>query len=277
MSKADKLLKRAEFYEKMASSQKPENEDLLKKASLYERLALYSDRKSFLSAMAQPDQISQNEGYIRNTVSQLNNAIQSWIGSSAEKQADLPANLPGLPTGMRGPVQSIGEAMRSNQYNVDTLPALYQAARNIAYVGNLGNTGGDAKNAWMQTVFPQATRLIDLTGKQIKLLKDWKDQYGPEDKAPEDVGGNTYEFPANEPAKKPSLPTISRQDQQALLQFVNSEKLGTLDETKFNDGQLGKETRKALELVKDYFQKTYPQNPRMSDQAAITAAKAPKR
>ncbi len=54
MSKADQLLKRVEFYEKMASSsQKPETNELLNKASLFERLALYSDRKSFLEALAQ--------------------------------------------------------------------------------------------------------------------------------------------------------------------------------------------------------------------------------
>jgi len=53
MSKADKLLKRIEFYEKMASAQKPEAGDLLNKASLFERLALYSDSKSFLKAIAQ--------------------------------------------------------------------------------------------------------------------------------------------------------------------------------------------------------------------------------
>ena len=53
MSKADKLLKRVEFYEKMASAQKSEAGELLNKASLFERLALYSDRTSFLKALAQ--------------------------------------------------------------------------------------------------------------------------------------------------------------------------------------------------------------------------------
>lgn len=53
MSNADKLLKRVEFYEKMASAQKSEAGDLLNKAALFERLALYSDSKSFLKALAQ--------------------------------------------------------------------------------------------------------------------------------------------------------------------------------------------------------------------------------
>lgn len=61
MSKADKLLKRVEFYEKMASAQKPEAGDLLNKASLFERLALYSDGKSFLKAIAQQPPIGEGE------------------------------------------------------------------------------------------------------------------------------------------------------------------------------------------------------------------------
>lgn len=60
MSKADKLLKRIEFYEKMASAQKSEAGELLNKASLFERLALYSDRSLFLQALAQ-DAIMEGE------------------------------------------------------------------------------------------------------------------------------------------------------------------------------------------------------------------------
>jgi len=52
MSKVDQLLKRAEFYEKVAS-QVPEANSLLNKATVFERLALYSDRKSFLQALGQ--------------------------------------------------------------------------------------------------------------------------------------------------------------------------------------------------------------------------------
>lgn len=62
MSKADKLLKRVEFYEKMASAQKPEAGDLLNKASLFERLALYSDRQSFLQALAQTSTLTATFG-----------------------------------------------------------------------------------------------------------------------------------------------------------------------------------------------------------------------
>src|SRR5260221_6889932 len=88
MSKADKLLKRIEFYDKMASAQKPETDALLKKASLFEKLALYSDRKSFLQAMAQDQaadpnrqliwkalQLMQQAGVDEATTAPLGNAV----------------------------------------------------------------------------------------------------------------------------------------------------------------------------------------------------------
>jgi hypothetical protein len=282
MSKADKLLKRVEFYEKMASSQKPETDELLNKVSLFERLALYSDRKSFLSAIAQdgPSQIMQTENYIRGAVSALSSAIQEWIGSSAERQGDIPGRLPGLPIGMRGPVQVINKAARDNNYDAATLPSIREAARSLAAVANLGDMSDDAKNAWMQLVFPKAAQLIDLTGKQMKNLQDWANQFGPQDTPPAEIGSGILTIPEvtvqGTPPPK-GYPSISKADQQALLRFVTEEGLGFVSPDKMNDGVLGPETRKALELVKDYFKKTYPQNPRMTDPQAITAAKVPRR
>src|SRR5574338_553332 len=112
MSKADKLLKRVEFYEKMASNTKPETSDLLNKASLFERLALYSDRKSFLSAIAQgaPADVQQTEAEIRNVVSSLVNSIENWIATKSERQAYLPGNLPGLPQTMANAAETVKRA-----------------------------------------------------------------------------------------------------------------------------------------------------------------------
>jgi hypothetical protein len=78
MSKADKLLKRVEFYEKMASAQKSEAGELLNKASLFERLALYSDRSSFLQALAQ-DAIMEGE-------QSPNPTLRPYGGGEAGKQ-----------------------------------------------------------------------------------------------------------------------------------------------------------------------------------------------
>jgi hypothetical protein len=76
---------------------------------------------------------------------------------------------------------------------------------------------------------------------------------------------------------------IDKQKQRAVFQFVLDEGLdpdkkilptGQIDE-KDIDGKLGKQTRGALEAVKNYFAQHYPNNPRMSDQQAMTAANTP--
>lgn len=281
MSKADKLLKRVEFYEKMAQSQKPETNELLNKASLFERLALYSDRKSFLTAIAQsnPGDIGQTENYIRNTVSSIVNSVQNWIGTHSERQAHLPNNLPGLPPALDAAYKVVlSFNSLGAKFDVTELPRLLQAAKSLAYVGNLGNMGDDAKKAWLSDVFPKVSQLMTQVQKQIDDLAAFKRDFGPE--APSEVASETIELDDVKPtpaAQQRRYPAISTADQQAILKFVQDENLGTLDAAKLNDGSLGPETRKGLELVKDYFQKTYPNNPRMSDAQAITAAKAPKR
>lgn len=231
MSKADKLLKRVEFYEKMASAQKPEAGDLLNKASLFERLALYSDRQSFLEALAQTDPNRQL----------INRALQLMQGAGVDEATTQP----------------LGNAVLFNKVDI---AAIKRAIQDAILTGKLsplshGPVINELRNISSQLKAP-------LTPEQ-------------EDDA---MGGEKVNFPNDDPKDViRALPPISIQDQQALLNFVKDERLGTLDESKLGDGKLGKETRKALELVKDYFQKTYPQNPRMSDQAAIRAAKTPKR
>jgi hypothetical protein len=65
---------------------------------------------------------------------------------------------------------------------------------------------------------------------------------------------------------------IKTEDQKAIFNFVVSEGLGSAGKI---DGKLGPETRKAIENVKNYFAKLYPQNLRMNDQQAFRAAKLP--
>lgn len=76
---------------------------------------------------------------------------------------------------------------------------------------------------------------------------------------------------------------IDRQQQRAAFQFVLDENLdpdkkilptGQIEE-KDIDGRLGKQTRAALEAVKNYFAKVNPQNKRMTDQEALVAARTP--
>lgn len=192
MSKADQLLKRVEFYEKMASSsQKPETNELLNKASLFERLALYSDRKSFLEALAQETLM---EGQTPQDPHLRPYADPDWEAARSREFGNarfIPAPEP-LP-----PVPVV---------DVKDLPAAQEA-----------------------------------------------------------------------PKKAPAYPPIAVADQQALMNFVTEEGMAFVDPSKMKDGVLGPETRKALEGVKNYFAKKFPQNPRMTDQQAITAAKAPRR
>ena len=189
MSKADKLLKRVEFYEKMASAQKPEAGDLLNKAALFERLALYSDRQSFLQALAQETLM---EGETPKDPHMVPYSDPDWEAQRA-KEFGSPRYIPRpVPVAPLTPAEEAAKAMQG--------PA-------------------------------------DVTFKDDKLT---------------------------------ALPPINRQDQEAVYRFVTINGLGIPGKI---DGSLGKETRTALEAIKNYFAKVNPQNPRMTDQQAIQAAK----
>lgn len=190
MSKADKLLKRIEFYEKMASAQKPEAGDLLNKASLFERLALYSDSKSFLKAIAQREVLMEGEK-----------------PSNPQQQ---PYSDPDW------------EEVRNREFG-------------------------------SPTYIPKPEPIVPLTPQQEAQ------------KAMQGAPDVTFS-----PDKIRALPPIDRADQEAIYNFVTLQGLGIPGRI---DGVLGKDTRTALEAIKNYFAKQNPQNPRMTDQQAITAAK----
>lgn len=198
MSKADKLLKRIEFYEKMASAQKPEADDLLNKASLFERLALYSDSKSFLKALAQREILME--------------------GDKPSNPQQQPYSDPG-----------------------------WEEARNREFGS--------------PTYIPKPEPIVPLT---------------PQQEAAKAIQGPADVTFTPDPKKDQirAVPPIDRKDQEAVYRFVTEERIGIPGRI---DGSLGKDTRAALEAIKNYFAKLYPQNPRMTDQQAITAAKAPRR
>lgn len=194
MSKADKLLKRVEFYEKMASAQKPEAGDLLNKASLFERLALYSDSKSFLKALAQREVLM--EGETPSNPQQQPYSDPSWE-EARKREFGSPTYIPKPePLKPLTPQQEAAQAVKGPP-DMDFIP--------------------------------------DPTDDRIK-----------------------------------AYPPINRADQEAVYNFVNNERIGVPGRV---DGSLGPDTRKALEAIKDYFAKQNPQNPRMTDQQAIAAAK----
>lgn len=240
MSKADKLLKRVEFYEKMASAQKPEAGDLLNKASLFERLALYSDSKSFLKALAQGADPNRN---------------LIWKALQIMQEAGVD----------EATTQPLASALTFTSGNPD-ISAIKRAIQTAILTGKLSPLAHG----------PQINELRNISS-QLKapLTPEQEDDA---------MGGEKVNFPDDDPKDEikarppaPTLPPINRNDQQALLRFVTEEGAAFVDPSKMNDGLLGPETRKALEGVKNYFAKQFPQNPRMTDQQAITAAKTPRR
>ncbi len=176
---------------------------LLKQTELFEKLSLYGDRKDFLRALGQGTPEAVSDADLGSATSQLYGAIENWIENHAEKQADVAGGLiAGLPPALRNPVQVIRNASVEHNFDADTLPVIYQAARDLAAVANLGNTGDDAKKAWMQIVFPQASHLIDLAGKQMSYVKWWKENYAPAEEQAGEVTIPETEITGKVPARK---------------------------------------------------------------------------
>jgi hypothetical protein len=156
---------------------------LVKKVELFEKLSLYGDRSSFLKAIGQDasDSLQPVNDMLAGTVNSLAGAIQNWIANYAEKQPDVAGGaIAGLPPQMRNPVQVIRAAAANKTFDIDTLPSIGTAARDLAAVNNLGNMGSNAKNAWMKLVFPVASRLIDLVPKQMQYLRSHISKYNPQ-------------------------------------------------------------------------------------------------
>lgn len=225
MSKVDQLLKRVDFYEKVASKA-PEVNSLLNKAAVFERLALYSDRKSFLTAIAQLDQNAANRQLI-------NQALQIMNQAGVEDSFTAP----------------LGNAVLFNKVDI---PAIQRAIQTVTL-----------------------TKLSPLTQQQqINQLKNissqLKEPLTPEQE--DDAAGGEHITFQGDPKKDriTAVPPINPKDQEAVYKFVTINGLGIPGKT---TGKLDKDTRTALEAIKNYFAKVNPQNPRMTDQQAIQAAK----
>jgi hypothetical protein len=277
MSKADKLLKRIEFYEKMASSQKPENEDLLKKASLYERLALYSDRKSFLSALAggatsnwAPKMHSDAE--VKGALQRVADGINQWREQYGDRMVDASGAPRTFPRVIAQDQHNIAQLVTVPKLDLDNLQLAYTSLSNLAQLNNKGFER-DALVAYQQQVGQAAGSAQQLVGEQISALQEWKANIPPETSG--EVSLDTgAPAPGQQAPAKPRLPSINPKDQESVFQFaIEQGELVPNPDRQQPDGQLGSETRKALEGVKNYFAKKNRNNPRMTDQEAIQAAK----
>lgn len=195
---------------------------LLKKATFFERMALYSDRKAFLHAIAQEQQAQQPDPN-RNVIWQ---ALQIMQQAGVDEATSAP----------------LGNAVTFGKTDI---PAIQRAINNAIYTK-------------MSPLSQQA---------QIDQLRQLSQQlHAPMTEAEQGMAGPAdVTFPA---AHIRGFAPISRADQKAVFDFA-TKGVGQID------GQLGKETRAALEKIKNYFAGVNPNNPRMTDQQAIQAARSP--
>lgn len=190
---------------------------LLKKATFFERMALYSDRKSYLQALAQenPPALDKNT---RDLLFEAQNILQN---------AGLDAS-------------AIGNVLVFNK--MDQFGAALKSMRDALMLGKLSPLSDEYKR--LQTISTQV-------------------------KAPPTETEQAMAGPADitfKPDRITGFPPIDRASQKAVFDFA-TKGVGKVD------GALGPETRAALDKIKDYFKGVNPQNPRMTDQQAIQAAK----
>lgn len=201
---------------------------LLKKATFFERMALYSDRKAFLQSLA------QTGGASGTWPSQLPSNISEGLNSLLK---DLAATKPDSSVPMQNRLLNF-----YNGTNTD--------------MGQLAQTIREAANMIPGDHTTQVQNALDLAGRVDQLVAQQQPQQT-------EVAGEPMVMPT---AHIRGFTPISKADQKAVFDFA-TKGVGQID------GQLGRETRAALEKIKDYYKQTYPQNPRMSDQQAIQAAK----
>ena len=143
---------------------------LLSKIELFEKLSIHGNRSDFLSSLAQ-ESTAVDPQDLGTSINNVRSVIQNWIANNAERQADIAGGqIKGLPPKLRNAYQVVRTA---NNFDIDSLPGLYQALLNLSTVFNLGEMGGDAKNAWLHNVFPVLGTAMDKVKKQLDFLKSW--------------------------------------------------------------------------------------------------------
>lgn len=217
------------------------HDSLFKKAEVYERLALFSDRKSFLKALAQnatpvaPSSLDENNPGVAPFMNQAPAGL-----SAQQKQLLMQAQQ--LLQGAGVESNAIGNAVVFGRVD---MAAITKEISSALMTGKLSPLSNEYKS--LQSIQQQLAPSASPAGTSSQ-------QGGSKN-----TGG---------------YPPINPEDQKAVFQFaVETGNLVPDPEKQKADGALGPETRKGLEGVKNYFAKLYPQNPRMTDQQAITAAK----
>jgi hypothetical protein len=269
---------------------------LLKKATFFERLAVYSDRKSFLQALAQgggtDDWMSvmnspHTDADVKARLDQIIGALQNWREQYGTRMVDAAGSPRLFPNSIAGAAVDIMNAAKYTHFDKELLGQIYQALRTVAAINKNEDIEGDAREAFIESVFKTVTPAMDMVYKTMQAGGTRPEAPKEDDSGPAYPGMGLKQMdghavPEKEAPGKPAAPAyppINKQDQAAVFKFVTDENLGVPVGTP--DGSLGPVTRKALDAVKDYFVRTYPQSypsrASMSDAQAITAAKTPKR
>lgn len=205
---------------------------LLKKATTFERLALYGNRKEFLTALAQ-DPGSTLGAYhgLDSAVKQLDAAIKQFINGPAEVQPDLPGGrMKGLPSSLANAAQIIAQVSQSGN-DADTIPQVLSAAKQLATARGMGPA---AQQAWIQAVLPLATSVIEAASNMPAAQSALEAQ--PDQVAP---------VPSMPGAVKPAGISISPSDLHDVQDFINKEMIAKFPPIAV-DGKWGPETARLV-------------------------------
>jgi len=221
---------------------------LVKKIEVFDKLASFEDKLEFLQSLGQELGV---EDKLKAAVSTLYTNIQNWIKNSAERQSDVPGTPEhGLPIAMREPVQMLVSVLKSNNYDLDTLPNLKSAVLGLMNVANLGNLNQESRSAWTNSVFHQAGNVADLVEKQIKFLNEWRTKNLP----PEETPPNQNSSQETTKQTQPKLNQLSKSVSQNLSNKVQKLSNGPDRQTQLKEVELGVKT------LQNYFKRLQNSN-----------------
>jgi hypothetical protein len=220
---------------------------LLKQAELFERLALYGDRKAYLRALAQtpPEESRDVYAALGNAANQLNSAVQQFISGPAEVQTDLPGRTKGLPTAMRASANVVRQVSEAGVTAQSAL-SLYNAAKQLANLQNLGSVSEDAKNVWLNSVTAAATNVMDVYRKQ------WLPLASQQAAPPAEEESGVLQVPETQiMGKVPQKPAYDHDTVVMLQNFLNNALRNQIINGQRGplavDGKLGSDTSGALQ------------------------------
>lgn len=225
---------------------------LVKQAELYERLASFGSTNAFLKKLSQQGGVDLDQS-ISSSIANLYAKINSWIKTNGQKNNSVAGGaVNALPESLWPAAAVIGQYANQpmSKYTTMDLSKLYNTARQLAAVVTFRDMESSGQTAWMNTVSPAASALMDLTQKQSEYLSSFPSGYQEQPAAStEPAGTGSYTLPEQTIAvNTPKAIDISTQT--FLKQFGVEQ--GFVSPTMKIDGKIGPETRAALEAYKKY-------------------------